>query len=120
MTDREKIISLVSIFVIFVLGLLLYSDSEIMTSSSDYTKSLIRSNKELINREKTLYERIKEDSLIIVDLKNKRSDVQIQRKKREKKFNETLDVIASTDSITDLLIGADIIRESHKDRLAHR
>lgn len=119
MTHREIFVIVIGLFTIFVLSLLLHLDTGIMNSSDDRIKQLQTINKELIHKEDSLNKLIKANELLIVDLKNKRSVTQKKRKQVNEEFQNTIDNIASTDSITDLIIGADIIREVHKERLSH-
>lgn len=120
MTTREFYFLIFTICSIFVSIVFVYDNVNNKKNTDQEIKKLYNENQTLIKKEEQLIKSIKEDSIIIADLRKKRSDVKTKRINREKDFNKKLDVIASTDSITDLLIGADIIRESHKNRLSYR
>lgn len=120
MTTREIIISVVGFIIIFALALVIKGDYGLINSSDRVIKEIKTDNDRLIQQEIILKERIKQDSLILVDLKTKRDHIRTKRDERKKKFDDTVVVIESTDSITDLVVGADIIRESHKERLSYR
>jgi hypothetical protein len=110
--------TLTIIFLIFALALRTCQKDDTMGNLKEGIKRLQLENRRHEKIEENLLSRIEKDSLLILDLGRSREKVITKRRKNEERIADVKSDINSTDSITDLLICADIIRKSHEERLS--